>query len=674
MSRKTEFLATSFPLQNVNFSSKKEEEMHLEKLTLSLRRVSFKNEKMKCPSCQSENLPDSRFCHKCATPLVKETEISPSFTKTLQTPFEELTRGTLFAGRYEVIEILGRGGMGKVYRVFDQKIKEIVALKVIKPEIGFNEKAIDRLKNELKFARKISHRNVCRMYDLGTEGMAHFITMEFVEGENLKAFITRAGRLTMGKALSIARQVCEGLAEAHRIGVVHRDLKPQNIMIDREGNSRIMDFGLSRFLEAEGITESGVMLGTPEYISPEQIDMKEVDKRSDIYSLGIILYEMLTGKMPFMGETPLGIAMKHKSEKPKDVREINPQLSAELSRIVMKCLEKDREKRYQSVEELLSDLSRIEQDLPTVERDIPKRELITSREITITFRLRKILLPGLSVIVLIIAAVFFVQNYLTHPRISSQEHISPMEKPRQIITQREKETAEASKSKQEVLGLMGDEILKYMSSNIENLEGILPDKGPYREAWNRVSEKLKEGKKLLEEGNTERVKKSNMETQTEMKKLLALVSERESAQQAKKAMSEAKARAEQKVSLQNNLLFQLASYEEGNAQEAFTRNDFSGAKVLYRILEKIYGLSLQCRQDENCVQILQFYTKSIKGEVEKINPSLIDQWLYGYARGIENQALLFQTGRDFTNAAGAFLQAAFLYEKIIESAATSPKY
>jgi serine/threonine-protein kinase len=244
---------------------------------------------MKCPACQAENLPDSRFCHKCATPLPKEAEGAISFTETLQTPLFEIPRGTLFGGRYDVIEELGKGGMSRVYKVYDQKLKEVVALKLIKPEIGLNEKAIERFRNELKFARKISHRNVCRMYDLGEERFTHFITMEYVEGEDLKSFIKRSGELTIGKAVRIAKQVCEGLAEAHHLGVIHRDLKPQNIMIDREGNARIMDFGIARFLDVQGLTGSGVMVGTPEYMSPEQVELKDVDKRSDIYSLGIIL-------------------------------------------------------------------------------------------------------------------------------------------------------------------------------------------------------------------------------------------------------------------------------------------------------------------------------------------------------------------------------------------------
>ncbi len=361
---------------------------------------------MICPLCNAENLPDSRFCHKCATPLYAAKDVPFPHTLTLEKPVDRLSRGSIFAGRYEVIEELGRGGMGRVYKVFDQKIKEIVALKLFHPEISVNEKAIERFRNELKFALKISHRNVCRTHDLGEEGYMHFITMEYVDGENLKGFIKRAGQLTPGKAVSVAKQVCEALAEAHRQGLVHRDLKPQNIMIDREGNARIMDFGIARFVEAEGLTGSGVMIGTPQYMSPEQAEVKEVDRRADIYSLGIILYEMLTGKVPFEGETPLIIIIKHKSERAKDPRELNPHLPEEVTQLVFKCLEKDREKRYQSAEDLLKELSLIEQGLPTAERMIAKKAAAAKKEITVTLRLRKIVLPVLAFVILAVVALF----------------------------------------------------------------------------------------------------------------------------------------------------------------------------------------------------------------------------------------------------------------------------
>jgi len=363
---------------------------------------------MECPKCKTDNPYDSKFCKECATPLPSSKEIP--VTETLETPKEELKRGTTFASRYEIIEELGKGGMGKVYRVEDKKIKEEVALKLIKPEIASDKKTIERFSNELKMARKIAHRNVCKMYDLGEEKGIHYITMEYVPGEDLKRLTRKVEQFSAGKTISIAKQVCEGLAEAHRLGVVHRDLKPQNIMVDEEGNARIMDFGIARSVKDRGITGAGVMVGTPEYMSPEQAEVKEVDQRSDIYSLGVILYEMVTGRVPFEGETPLGIAMKHKNELPKDPREFNAQIPEDLERVILNCMEKDKDKRYQSAGEVRSELDRIEAGMPTTERIVPKRRPSTSREITVTFNLRKLFIPAFVVLAIVIAAVVILQR------------------------------------------------------------------------------------------------------------------------------------------------------------------------------------------------------------------------------------------------------------------------
>jgi len=182
--------------------------------------------------------------------------------------------GILFADRYEIIEELGSGGMGRVYRTVDKKLNEEVALKLLKREIASDRKIIDRFVNELKLARRIIHKNIGRMYELMDYEGTSFITMEFVPGENLKSFIKRIGKLPEGKAVAIAKQVGEGLREAHRLGVIHRDLKPQNIMIDKDGNARIMDFGIARSIETKGQTEAGMIIGTPEYMSPEQAEGK----------------------------------------------------------------------------------------------------------------------------------------------------------------------------------------------------------------------------------------------------------------------------------------------------------------------------------------------------------------------------------------------------------------
>ncbi len=286
---------------------------------------------------------------------------------------EKLTTGSTFAARYQIIEELGRGGMGKVYRVVDKKLNKEVALKLINAEVSSDDRTIKRFSNELRLARKISHKNVGRMFELMEDGGTHFITMEYVAGEDLASFIRRSGKLAIGKALSIAKQVSEGLEAAHRLGVVHRDLKPGNIMIDKMGEARIMDFGIARSLEAKGITATEVMIGTPAYISPEQAEGQDVDQRSDIYSFGIILYEMVTGRLPFEGNTPLSVCMKHKAELPPNPRKIDPQIPENLSRLILKCLEKDREMRYQNAGELLSALDSVEVGKPKEEQIIHKK-------------------------------------------------------------------------------------------------------------------------------------------------------------------------------------------------------------------------------------------------------------------------------------------------------------
>jgi serine/threonine protein kinase/Flp pilus assembly protein TadD len=394
---------------------------------------------VECPKCQTQNPADSKFCKECATPLSADPEISVSHTKTLEAVKEELTTGAVFAGRYQIIEELGKGGMGRVYKALDTKIDEKIALKLIKSEIATDKKTIERFSNELKYARKIRHKNVCHMYDLGEEKGNHYITMEFVEGEDLKSMIRMSGQLSTGMTIKVAKQICDGLSEAHKLGMIHRDLKPGNVMIDKDGNARIMDFGLVRSLEAKSITGAGVMIGTPEYMSPEQVEGKEIDKRSDLYSLGVALYEMITGQVPFEGDTPFTIGVKHKSEIPQEPKRINEQIPDDLNLLIMKCLEKDKEKRYQTADEIHADLENIEKGLPTTVREIPKKRPLTSREITVTLGMKKLLIPAAILLCVIAVALVIWQVFL-----NGRASLSPEERPSIAVISFENQTGNDS--------------------------------------------------------------------------------------------------------------------------------------------------------------------------------------------------------------------------------------
>jgi len=366
---------------------------------------------MECPKCRAENPDESRFCHQCGAALTSSAGAKYSPTRTLFTVLKELPIGSTFAQRYHVIEEIGIGGMGRVYKVMDTAINEKVALKLLNPEVASEIKTVDRFRNELKLARKISHRHVCRVYDLSEAEGTPFITMEYISGEDLKSLIRRAGQISVGKAVHIIAQVCEGLDEAHRLGVIHRDLKPQNIMIDMEGNAKITDFGIARSTKTKGLTDTGVIIGTPEYMSPEQVEGKEVDVRTDIYSMGVVLYELVTGRLPFEGDTPLSVAVKHKIEEPKPPKEFNAQIPVDLNRIILKCMNKDKKLRYQNTTELLLDLKNTAEGVSTTEKVLPLRKTRISKQFTVTVDTKRILFPVLTGIAAV-ALVFVLLKIL----------------------------------------------------------------------------------------------------------------------------------------------------------------------------------------------------------------------------------------------------------------------
>ena len=279
---------------------------------------------------------------------------SGSISPYLGAPILEV--GTILGQRYEIISILGVGGMGAVYQARDLELGRTVALKVIRPDLAGNQSIIDRFKQELILATQVTHRNVVRIYDLGeSEGMK-FITMEFVEGQDLRSLIFDRIKLPPAEAVELMQQVCRALEAAHGVGVIHRDLKPQNIMLDVNGRVVVMDFGLARTLGGDGMTQSGALVGTMEYMSPEQALAKELDQRSDIFSLGVIFYELLSGAIPFRADSALASLIKRTQERVVPVSELDDTIPSELSAIVSRCLERDLEVRYQSSAELLADL------------------------------------------------------------------------------------------------------------------------------------------------------------------------------------------------------------------------------------------------------------------------------------------------------------------------------
>jgi predicted Ser/Thr protein kinase len=272
--------------------------------------------------------------------------------------------------RYDILGEVGRGGMGIVYKARDRETGAVVALKVLRPEIAADTAVIERFKSELLLARKITHKNVCRIYELLRFGDAAVISMEYIEGESLRRFLTRYSAVAIRKGVQWASQICNALSEAHGQGIVHRDLKPENIVIDRDGNVKVMDFGIARSLETL-TTTTGVMAGTPAYMAPEQAQAKPTDTRSDIYSLGLVLYEMFTGQSAFRADSPVGFAMKQIHDTPPPPHTVEPYLPGFLDRTIQRCLEKDPNKRFQSASELESALT----EKGTVEASAPQPEL-----------------------------------------------------------------------------------------------------------------------------------------------------------------------------------------------------------------------------------------------------------------------------------------------------------
>jgi serine/threonine protein kinase/tetratricopeptide (TPR) repeat protein len=267
-----------------------------------------------------------------------------------------LQTGDVLGGRYEILQLLGEGGMGAVYKARDRELDRFVALKLIRPELAANPSILARFKQELLLSREVTHKNVIRIYDLGDADGVKFITMEFVEGQDLRSLIQEKKKFPPEEAVELMQQVCRALEAAHTLGIIHRDLKPQNIMRDQTGRILVMDFGLARMVEGDGMTQTGALVGTMEYMSPEQALGKDLDQRSDLFSMGLILYELLTGKMPFKAESAVASLIKRNQEQAAPVSDHDQTIPRALSNIVAKCLERDPALRYQTATEFLQDL------------------------------------------------------------------------------------------------------------------------------------------------------------------------------------------------------------------------------------------------------------------------------------------------------------------------------
>src|ERR1700723_181239 len=281
----------------------------------------------------------------------------PSLSTSSILAFQGLQPGVLFGDRYEIMGVLGQGGMGAVYKARDRELDRLIALKVIRPELATDPAILQRFKQELILSRNITHKNVVRIFDLGEAEGIRFISMEFVDGEDLRTLLRRAGKFTPQEAIAVIEQVCRALDSAHSEGVIHRDLKPQNIMRDKHGRIVVMDFGLARSLGDSGMTQTGAIVGTMEYMSPEQAMGSTLDQRSDIFSVGLIFFELLTGRAPYKADTAIASLMKRTREDAQSASDVDASVPKSLSAIVSRCLEREPANRYHSAVELLQQLS-----------------------------------------------------------------------------------------------------------------------------------------------------------------------------------------------------------------------------------------------------------------------------------------------------------------------------
>lgn len=332
---------------------------------------SLASQHMQCPVCAVQNPAAASKCEKCHTAFpghasqetLNEGGVPQDWTAAgsskISSPAADSDTfdiGTVLAGRYEILKLIGRGGMGAVYKARDTELDRLVALKLIRPELARNPEILRRFKQELILARQVTHKNVIRIFDLGQSDGIKFITMDFVEGQDLHQLLLERGKLAPEQAARIMLQICRALEAAHSEGVIHRDLKPQNVMLDANGRVYVMDFGIARSAYLPGMTQTGALIGTPEYMSPEQARGEKLTERSDIFSLGIILYELLTAKSPYFSDTPLATLWKRMQEKATPPVVVDPTLPQALSDIVVKALEIEPDNRFATAGQMAQQL------------------------------------------------------------------------------------------------------------------------------------------------------------------------------------------------------------------------------------------------------------------------------------------------------------------------------
>lgn len=399
---------------------------------------------MNCPACHKEVPDDASSCPSCGfsfddatrrlesnkspadKPPEKESRSSSSFDSIDDARF---VPGTMLAERYRIVGLLGKGGMGEVYRADDLKLGQPVALKLLPDHLLSDGAALARFHREVRVARQVSHKNVCRVYDIGEVAGRHFLSMEFIKGEELSSLLHRIGRLPSDKAIQIARQICAGLAAAHDVGVLHRDLKPSNVMIDEHGNARITDFGLAGLAEEFGADE--LAAGTPAYMAPEQLEGKEQTVRTDIYSLGLVLYELFTGKKAFEAAT-VGdlIKLRRSDTTPTTPTSIVKDLDPIIEKVIDRCIQKDPAQRPSSALQVAAALpggDPLAAALAAGETPSPEMVAASGEKIGLRPSVAWILLAG--VIVLVTAAVLLSAQTMLYRRV-------PLEKPPEELATR----------------------------------------------------------------------------------------------------------------------------------------------------------------------------------------------------------------------------------------------